>query len=232
MKQVLVIVCILLAASLSTAQDISGDWNGTLKADGVELRLVLHITKNADGRLMATLDSTDQGANGIPVTSATVTNSHLSLNVDAVNGTYDGKVNTKATEIEGTWMQGAPLELNFHRGGIAARPAPKPATPSDIDGDWLATLDTSVGKLRMVLHVVNTEDGLTANMDSLDQNANGLQVTSMTRSGASLKFKMNPIAGSYDGTISQDLSTFSGTWNQAGKSWPLAFKRVKNANWI
>jgi uncharacterized protein len=221
---------VFLVAGVSLAQEIAGDWNGTLKAGGTELRLVLHIAKNPDGSLKATLNSIDQGANGIPVTSAMLKDSQLSLKVDAVNGTYEGKVNANASEIDGTWTQGAPLELKFHRGSIAAKPAPKPAKPSEIDGDWFGTLDTGMGKLRMVLHVANTEDGLIATVDSLDQNAKGLQVTSMTRNGTSLKFEMKTIGGSYDGTISQDLSTFSGTWSQAGKSWPLAFKRVKNAS--
>ena len=219
---------LLLASSVSLAQDISGAWNGTLNTGMGELRLVLHITKNADGTLKATLDSVDQNANGIPVTSATLKDSHLSLKVDDVNGAYEGKVNADASEIAGTWTQGAPLELNFHRGSIATKPAPKPAKPSDIDGDWLGTLDTSMGRLRLALHIANTDQGLTATMDSLDQNANGIPVTSITRSGTSLKFEMKAIGGSYEGTISTDLAGFTGTWTQLGKSFPLAFKRVKN----
>jgi pimeloyl-ACP methyl ester carboxylesterase len=67
-------------------------------------------------------------------------------------------------------------------------------------------------------------------MDSLDQNATGIPVTSVTRASASLKFEIKSIGGKYDGTISQDLSTISGTWAQAGKSWPLVLTRVKNAS--
>jgi uncharacterized protein len=229
-KHLYIAVLILLNAPTlcSAAQDISGDWNGTLKVNGGELRLVLHITKNAHGSLQATLDSIDQGANGIPVTSATLKDSHLNLKVDAVNGTYEGKVNPAATSIDGTWTQGAPLELNFHRGTIATKPAPKPAKPSDIDGDWLGTLDTSMGKLRLALHIANTDQGLAATVDSLDQNANGIPVTSITRNGTSLKFEMKAIGGSYEGTISTDLTGFAGTWTQLGKSFPLAFKRVKS----
>jgi hypothetical protein len=47
---------VVFASSASLAQDISGDWHGTLKVNGGELRLVLHITKNADGTLKARLD--------------------------------------------------------------------------------------------------------------------------------------------------------------------------------
>jgi pimeloyl-ACP methyl ester carboxylesterase len=229
MKKLFIILAfITITTSLSLAQDIVGDWHGSLKVGQAELRLVLHVTKVADGSLKATLDSIDQGAPGIPVNVVTLRDSKLDLTVDAVHGTYAGKVNADASEIDGTWTQGAPLELNFHRGGIAAKAA-KPAKPSDIDGDWLGTLDTGMGKLRLLLHLINTEDGLTATMDSLDQGANGLPVTSIARTGASLKFEMKGIGGAYDGTISADLSTFNGTWTQGGKSWPLAFKRVRNA---
>ena len=229
MKKLFIILAFIVGTtSLSFAQDIVGDWNGKLKIGEAELRLVLHITKAGDGSLKATLDSIDQGANGIPVNAVTLKDSQLNLKIDAVNGTYDGKVKADASEIDGTWSQGQPLELNFHRGNIA-KAAPKPAKPSDIDGDWLGTLDTGMMKLRLVLHITNTGDGLMANVDSLDQGANGIPVTSITRAGASLKFDMKSIGGAYDGTISQDLGTFSGTWTQVGKSWPLAFKRVKNA---
>src|SRR5947207_1539601 len=221
---------LLLASAVSCAQDITGDWNGTLKPGGGELRLVLHITKNANGSLKATLDSLDQVANGIPVNAITLKDSKLNLKVDAVNGTYEGKVSEDAKEIAGTWSQGGSLELVLHRGNIAAKPAPKPAKPSDIDGDWLGTLDTGMARLRLVLHISNTEDGLTATMDSLDQNAKGIPVTSITRTGPALSFEMKAIGGGYDGTIAKDLGTLDGTWTQLGKSWPLAFKKVTNAS--
>jgi uncharacterized protein len=121
------------------------------------------------------------------------------------------------------------LELNFTRGGIAVKPPPKPAKPSDIDGDWLATLDTGMAKLRLALHITNTEDRLTATMDSLDQGANGMPVTTIKRNGSSLKFEMKAIGGTYDGTIGKDLQSIEGTWTQGGRTLPLVFKRVKNA---
>ena len=61
------------AASQAAASQagIAGDWAGTLKAGSAELRLVLHITAAKDGSFTATLDSIDQGANGIPINTAT-----------------------------------------------------------------------------------------------------------------------------------------------------------------
>jgi hypothetical protein len=125
----------LLTAFFASAQDITGDWNGTLNTGEGSLRLVLHLARNTDGTLKATLDSIDQGVNGIPVTSATLSNSQLTLKVDAVHGTYDGKVNRETSEIEGTWNQGAPLPLTFRRGGTNKEPTPRSANLSDIYGD-------------------------------------------------------------------------------------------------
>ena len=56
MKRLFSIAIILLSSALAVAaQDIIGDWNGKLNVNGGELRLVLHITKNADGSLKGTV---------------------------------------------------------------------------------------------------------------------------------------------------------------------------------
>jgi hypothetical protein len=227
----LAMMMVFLASTVfvANAQDVVGDWHGTLNPPGVELRLVLHITKGEGGELKATLDSVDQAANGIPVSAITVKDSQMNLTVEAVHGTYEGKVNSAATEIEGTWSQGQPLPLVFKRGALPAKPAPKPAKPSDIDGTWMGTLDAGAMKLRVVFHITNTEEGLTATMDSPDQNVKGLPVTSVTRDGASLKLDLKQIPGAFEGKIAKDLTTIEGTWTQGGGGFPLVLKQVKDA---
>jgi len=228
-----VLVCalpIIFGVGASHAQNIVGDSQGTLKAGSAELRLVLHIVKNDDGTFKATLDSVDQGANGIPVTSISLKDSKLDFTVDAVHGSYDGKITADATEISGTWTQGQPLPLNFKRSAAPVKTEHKPAKPSDIDGAWLGTLLTGVAKLRVVFHITNTEDGLLATLDSPDQGAKGIPVTTVAREGASLKLEVKSINGHFEGKISSDLSTIEGTWTQMGNSIPLALKRVKDTS--
>src|SRR5208337_1682851 len=82
----------LIVAGVALAQNIVGDWQGTLKAGPAELRLVLHISETATGALKATLDSVDQGANGIAVTSISLRASTLTFSVDEIQGSYEGKV--------------------------------------------------------------------------------------------------------------------------------------------
>jgi hypothetical protein len=215
----------LFIAGFASAQDVTGDWQGTLHAGAVELRLVLHISKDGSGALKATLDSVDQAANGIPVTSISLKDSRLSLAVDSVHGTYEGKFSTDASMLTGTWTQGQPLPLDFKRATAPVKTEHKPAKPSDIDGAWLGTLDSGTTELRIVFHIINTEDGLMATMDSPDQNMKGLPASSVTRSGMSLKIEAKGIGGTYEGKISADLSTIAGTWTQGGGNVPLVLKR-------
>ena len=229
MKRTFTLAALVAAAAcLAGAQDVVGDWQGTLSANGAELRLVLHIMKGADGALKATLDSVDQGANGIPVSSISLKDSKLNLGLNAVHGTYEGKVATDGKTITGTWSQSQPLPLEFKRATAPVKIEHKPAKPSEIDGTWMGTLDTGAIKLRVVFHIVNTEDGLTATMDSPDQGAMGLPVTSVTRNGTSLKMAAKGIGGVFEGKIADGLSSIDGTWMQGGGSFPLALKRVKD----
>jgi len=63
-----IIAVATLSGSTLCAQDIAGDWQGTLKA-GAGLRLILHITKSDNGGWSAMLYSIDQGPDGIAVSS-------------------------------------------------------------------------------------------------------------------------------------------------------------------
>jgi dienelactone hydrolase len=244
MKGILIFAPLILAASLVHAQDaaITGDWQGTLDAAGTKLNLVLHITKAPNNSLKATIDSLDQpGANGIPVSSVLLKDSKLSLGIEIGRSDYEAQVSADGNTITGTWtQQGQDFPLEFKRITAPAKsetksetkaetkPEAKPAKPSDIDGAWMGTLDTGSIKLRVVFHILNTADGLTATMDSLDQGMNGLPTDSVARDGASLKIEAKKIGGAFDGTISADLASIDGKWSQGGGSLPLLLKRVKD----
>ena len=219
---------IFLAVGVSRAQDIAGDWQGTISAGGQQLRLVLHITKSPDNSLKATLDSIDQpGGNGIPVSSISLKDSRLNLGVEMVHGTYEGKVAADSNTITGTWTQGVALPLEFKRAAAPVKTEHKAVSPSDIDGVWMGTLDTGAIKLRVAFHIVNTENGLTATLDSLDQSSMGM-ATSVTRDGSSLKIEVPIVHGNFEGKISADLSSIDGKWSQGGGTLPLLLKPVKD----
>ena len=102
-KKVLVVfLAILLSGAFSQAQDITGQWNGRLNVQGVSLRIVFHINKTDDG-YTSTMDSPDQNATGIPVTTITFDGSRLFLAIPGIGLSYEGEYKTDS--ITGTFKQ-------------------------------------------------------------------------------------------------------------------------------
>lgn len=110
-------LCLLwfpVAVQAETPFDPAGDWQGTLVVPGAELRLVFHIERDGDG-LSATVDSVDQGADGIPTESTTFEDGKLKVTLPAIGGTYEGELQDDGT-FSGTWSQGpAKLPLVLER---------------------------------------------------------------------------------------------------------------------
>ncbi len=108
----------LLIAGSAMAQDIAGNWQGTLKTDSQELRVVLKIAKTDTGILNATLFSIDQildWGSGAPADALTVEGSSVRFSVSSMRGTYQGEIAEGRNSIVGTWTQSRPLPLEFHR---------------------------------------------------------------------------------------------------------------------
>jgi hypothetical protein len=214
---------VVLPGNAIYAQDITGTWQGTIKAGPAELRVQIHIAKSDKG-FTGTLDSVDQGLNGIPMDSLTLDGSSLKFTVGTLMGSYEGRVSADGDAVAGTWTQIQPLPLDLKRGAFKVVEH-KPAKPSDIDGAWTGTLDTPNGGMRIVFHITNTEDGLTATADLPDLGNSGLPVTSVTREGPTLKMEMKQFGGGFEGAISPDLKTVTGTFGPVGNALPLVLKR-------
>ena len=71
----------LFFAGSAAAQGITGDWGGTLKAGPQSLKIVLHIAA-ADTGYAVTMDSPDQGAFGLPASSAVYRSEELTVEWD------------------------------------------------------------------------------------------------------------------------------------------------------
>ncbi|MGA3079025.1 MAG: hypothetical protein ABSG56_35745 [Bryobacteraceae bacterium] len=93
-------------ANTGDVQVLEGVWEGVLDANGTQLHLRFNFTKNADGSIAATVDSIDQGANGLPVASIARTGDTVKMDVKAVGGSFEGTLNKDASTMTGTWSQG------------------------------------------------------------------------------------------------------------------------------
>ncbi|HSI90006.1 MAG TPA: alpha/beta fold hydrolase [Adhaeribacter sp.] len=121
----LTIVTLANCLAQHTPQTIAGSWNGALNIGGTKLRLVFHINTKPDGTLTATMDSPDQGAKGIPVTSARLVQDSLYLDIKAIGGSYAGKITGPET-IDGQLKQaGQTMHIPLAKGEAEALKRPQ-----------------------------------------------------------------------------------------------------------
>jgi len=126
-KPVLIIFALLTSLSIY-AQDISGTWNGILKVQGIQLRLVFNITHTEKG-YSSTMDSPDQGAKGIPVSATSYENSILKIEVANLKIQYEGSLN-KENIFVGTFIQGGQsFPLNLSKGIVEKEIITRPQEP-------------------------------------------------------------------------------------------------------
>jgi pimeloyl-ACP methyl ester carboxylesterase len=105
-------------------------WEGKLAVGGgLSLRIVVHISQTRNGKITATMDSPDQGAKGLKIDSIILDKTTLAFQMKSIAGQYEGKLNSEATEAEGTWRQmGISLPLTLKK---TAKPSElrRPQTP-------------------------------------------------------------------------------------------------------
>lgn len=128
MRIIAIIVWSCLVTLPVFGQDITGSWNGLLKVQGMQLRLVFNITQTDTG-LSATMDSPDQGAKGIPVTSVSYENATLKVGIASAKIEYEG-VMGQDNMIVGNFKQaGQSFPLNLSKEIVEKETISRPQEP-------------------------------------------------------------------------------------------------------
>lgn len=167
-------VCIIALCMTCTvaARNVTGRWTGKLQVPGGELTLVLRIQDGPDGKLLAFMDSPDQGADNIPCDSVVYSEPQLKIFIASIGGRYEATLD--GDTLRGQFIQGGlslPLVLtpSAEEDRSALRPQePKPPYPYQVeevrfvnstDGDTLAgtlTLPTTPGPHRAVVMITGS----------------------------------------------------------------------------
>jgi hypothetical protein len=74
----------------------------------------MNITKSPAGAAAGTLDSLDQGANGIPLSAITLKDGKVRFEARGIGGIYEGTLAADGATLNGQWQQGGqtlPLDL-------------------------------------------------------------------------------------------------------------------------
>ena len=128
MKKTLLVSFFLISTIIVIGQEITGEWNGALKVQNMQLRLVFHILKTDTG-YSATMDSPDQGAKDISMSKVSFENSLLTVEMDAAKIKYTGKLDSAGIVI-GTFNQaGQSFPMNLTRKSIEKVEIKRPQEP-------------------------------------------------------------------------------------------------------
>jgi uncharacterized protein (TIGR03435 family) len=113
----------------------------------------------------------------------------------------------------------------IHITQVRAQAKAENATQSIAD-TWQGTLHAG-RDLRTVVKISKADDGgYKAVFYSIDQGGDGLPVTKITLDGTTVKMTLTMIGGSYEGKLSSDGKTITGTWTQGPSPLPLNLTRA------
>ncbi|MEO7530674.1 MAG: alpha/beta hydrolase [Sediminibacterium sp.] len=133
MKTLLVILLTLGSSFVAKTQNITGSWEGLLKANGTSLRFIVNVSRNGND-YYSTFDSPDQKAFGIQASKTTFNMDSLLIEMAIMKVSFKGKWDGKDA-MTGAFKQGpATFDLNLKRmndAEIIKQPilVPKPQTP-------------------------------------------------------------------------------------------------------
>jgi hypothetical protein len=201
---------------------VVGNWQGSMKVNGKDLHLVFHIHQATDGRYDALLDSLDQDAAGIPVTTVSFTGSTLRLEISQVSATYVGNLSKDGKELKGVWSEGKDHHLTLKRLADSAeleRPVP-------IGGDWMGSIDEGGKQKAVYLHINATNgDTLKGTLDIPESSINAAFLPNVSFRHGTLNFSVDSLRLSYSGKLNDEGYKFEGVWKE-GHSVPVTFTRA------
>ena len=114
----------------------------------------------------------------------------------------------------------------------AANPAPAADATHKIDDTWQGTLHIPEANrdLRIVLKITKGNDGVLKGIwYSIDQSGQGIQTATMSFQDGVLKYTSQIIERTYEGKMSADGRSISGTWMEGDKPVSMLYERATPA---
>ena len=99
-----IVLLVTLVGSAAYAQDLTGNWQGTLQA-GKELRIVVTISKGDGTGLKAMMYSIDQGGQGISAATFALLGTTVRMSISGIGSTFEGKLSEDGNSIAETWRR-------------------------------------------------------------------------------------------------------------------------------
>lgn len=212
---------------VAKAETLEGYWKGQIAIPNAPLAIAVTLENEAEANWSGTIDIPAQGLSGFGLNGIEVEEGSVRFTMAGIPGepTFRGEFGDD--QISGTFSQGGqdfPFTLE------SAQPPKSDATMLDgipgegFAGEWLGVIQSGPMSLRLALSMEAREDGLVAELNSLDQGAM-VPVAGVEVEARELVLTMPAINGTYEGTLNSDGSAIEGTWTQSGRDISLVFAR-------
>lgn len=208
----LVVLAFTIVQTGASPDPVTDNWHANLQIPTGTLSLIFVIAEDDEGKMIAHMESPDQApGQHIPISEISIVDDHLSIKIGIIGASIDADWDNEQNYWEGTFSQGIELPIIIKRGLSANKPI-----IDGLDGDWKATINRNGVDLRLILHILTTDTGTSALIDSPDTMANNISVSDLTKDGDQVGYKIAIIDGVFKGTLTGP-NTLVGTWDVEGE---------------
>ena len=216
------------ASTAGSLKPLLGSWVGKIQPNpAISVTAVFRFETTKEGKIVGFLDVPDQGAKDLAVSDLALDNGQVSFKIPAAKIDYAGKLT--GSTISGTFKQaGMETKLDLVRGKYVP-PAPEvniaAETMKQLLGRWSGKLkvNETVSLTVVVRFEQNAEGKIVVLMDSPDQNAKDIPVSSAAFADGKLLLKIARVMGEYTGALGD--KKIEGTFTQMGKPLPLVLTK-------
>lgn len=227
----------IVAGPAGSSQGLAGHWEGTIDLPTTKLAIRFDFARADDGAdWTGSIDIPVQMVRGHQLADIVVDDDAVSFRMPNIPGdpTFAGKLAPGGARFTGTFSQ-AGQSYPFAVERRAATPeqgeTPSQGVPgTGLVGHWQGSLRVGSVALRLVLHVKPGDgDALVATLDSIDQGARDIPVSTVQFADGEVKLELATIGARYTGRMVADGSTIEGRWKQGQLDAPLDFRRLAQA---
>jgi hypothetical protein len=225
----------IFAAPDPAVYKLVGNWDSNVEIGKFKIRLVVNISKSADGKLSGKVAIPDQGARDIPVSAILCNYPAVRLEIDPFETAFNGTINEPADQVTGTFEEGPggrPFSATFRRmqeaGEITRVYTFAPGETHDIRGYWLGKLDMPGGpSSRIGLKVGRGSDlSYSVLLDILDRGALDIEARQATQTNGSFRFEWPLLEIVFEGKLDEDGNKLTGSWRQNKRAVAASFERL------
>jgi hypothetical protein len=225
----LLVVSLLAAPAAAQSVDPSGHWEGAITIPGGEIPFQVDLSKNAQGKLVATYSRPEENLKGLPMANVKLDGRAIAFELAVDGGVkFQGILYAEGTISGDVTASIGSAPFNLTRTGdaqVAVTPRNAPIDKA-LEGRWNGTLTLPGKQLRLVLQLTNEADGTsTGSITSLDQG--GIEFSlGLAQKANSVTFNTPAIGGDFYTGALNAAGELAGTFSQGPATAPLTFVRA------